>query len=85
MTVERTTETCIHTGIIWDSILELSKISVTNLGNRKSVSDFFSLTVYFNQGKNVGKHIPRSCTSLVFRGQGRYSFFVVSAYSFFMF
>ena len=54
-------------------------------GHRTSVSVVFSFTVYFNQGKNVGKHIPRSCTSLVFRGQGRYSFFVVSAYSFFMF
>ena len=61
MTVERSTETCVYTGIMRDSILELSTISFTNLGDQKSVSDFFCLTVYFNQGKNVGKHFPRSC------------------------
>ena len=48
-------------------------------GIEKSVSDFVSLTVYFNQGKNVGKQIPRPTTSSVFARRGRYSSFVVSA------
>ena len=72
-------ETCIYASMIWDSIQEVSTFSFANLKTRKSASDFLSLTVYFNQGKKVGKHIPRLMISVVFTGRGRYSSFVVSA------
>ena len=80
--MDLSTETCIYASMIWDSIQELSTFSLANLRTRKSVSDFLSLNVYFNQGKKVGKHIPRPMISVVFTGRRRYSSFVVSAYVF---
>ena len=77
--MDLSTETCIYASMIWDSIQELSTFSFANLRTGKSVSDFLSLTVYFNQGKKIGKHIPRPMISVVFTGRRRYSSFVVSA------